>query len=107
MKDIALSELILSMGQSVESSTLIMKKNDTKVRLEEFECTLTLDADIDEKSLKKQRSGLTPNTGLKFLEVNTKKNKFTATLPSTTPVSSPSPEKGVLTIRAIFSSSDN
>jgi len=103
MKNIDLSGLITSMSKSVEESVEIMKKEKSKVLLEEFECTLTLNAEIDEATLKKQQSHLESPSGLKFVKLKPK--KISARLTEREPRQTPAnlqPELGTLTIRAIF-----
>jgi hypothetical protein len=103
MNNIDLADLITSMGKSVEDSVAVMQKEKSKVQLEEFECTLTLAADIDETTLKNQPSNLTPISGLKFLSVKPKKVSVRlADKMSKQPSHNLQPDLGTLTIRAIF-----
>lgn len=91
------------MAKSVDDAIDEMRREKVKAGLEEFECTLTLLVDVDVEPLrKKPAKGNSPVlNGLKLLEVH----KTKPLKPSMVAVPE-QPEKGTLTIRAVFSPSE-
>lgn len=101
MPKIDLSAFVTSMAKSVDDAVEEMRREKVKAGLEEFECTLTLLVDVDvEPMTKPPAKGNSPGlNGLKLLEV------YKTTKPLKTPIVSvpEQPEKGTITIRAVFS----
>jgi len=97
MKQFDLSNLITSMGKSFSDAVIEMKKSKIACDLEEFECTVTLQTEVDTAKI-----GIEENTktvkGLRFYEtrkIMLPKKEYIKQEGET--------PKGTLVLRAIFS----
>ena len=60
MKNIDLSNILLSLGKSVDKATIDLRKSKLNCELEEVECEIELSVDIDKESLNKDPKNVTP-----------------------------------------------
>jgi hypothetical protein len=98
MKQFDLSDLILSMAKSVDDAVADMKRAGISCELEEFECTVTLETELDTEIIGVDEEERRVR-GLRFLEV--RKAMFPKNQSKS--LNEPHPEKGALTFRAVFS----
>ena len=98
MKQFDLSDLILSMGQSVDDAVADMKRSEISCALEEFECTITLETELDTEFIGVDEESRQVR-GLRFVEAR----KAMFPKKQSKSLNESHPEKGALTFRAIFS----
>ncbi len=96
MKQFDLSNLVISMGKSVEDAVFEMKQANVACELEELECTVTIETklDVERVGIKGDSGQPLQIKGLRFLEIGRSATPRDLTVPS---------EIGTLTIRALFS----
>lgn len=108
MKNVDLSNILISMGKSVDQATGDLRKQKLNCDLEEVECELSLSVEIDAKTLDKKPTQV---KALKFAEIKREKFKNIPSLGSHRPSDSSEREQppvedskvSTLKIRAIFS----
>ncbi|WP_017446754.1 hypothetical protein [Gayadomonas joobiniege] len=107
MKNIDLSQLILSMGESVEESHKTMKEMKLNVALEELEVTLTMQSELDETSVQNKPAPRDPKKGLRFAHLKPKlKPRVLSRVPNNQNTSVKQEQTGTLTLHALFSVRD-
>lgn len=98
MKKLDLSNIILSMGRSVDEAVAEIRRRDLACELEEFECTVTFETEMDSDA-----TGIDEKTnqikGLRFFEI---RERLAEGRPKREPETEPESARGSLTCRAIF-----